>query len=446
MPKPELLKRKTTEQKSTKTEQISKWILALPQVFACDISRNPLRVMVLEKDEKALEEITNKLKKMGLSDEEYFVQIVKVEPLSDKPSTSGAHLYAHGSNKSGTLGGFAKFKYNKTDTTYDVAITARHVVYPSQICVDGQVIGSIMEEKSAYDITMAEVHAKSKYDTRFRKENGEFCFADVYDSNNDGLKSKAVHFWGATTGLAKANISEIPIGRSFASVYIMIKIRNQEKTAFASPGDSGAMILMELYPRSSESMFALGILVGEILPWKEENAGKSTDACKGKLPFTKGTQTAVQLTAKPIDQRDQMLSDDQMHEKDTMPSKKTNIAEKPTHQEDPLHQDRTQLSYVTCAKSFMPSENPHSTEDTEMSDPVPVESPISSEDNTHSEDPKTNDCTKPVEVSIPINDDSIPLNPSSSSDTNKTYLIVCLKNGFEYLSKTHDGTLSLYKV
>ncbi|XP_052813613.1 uncharacterized protein LOC128240779 [Mya arenaria] len=419
MPMPEILKRENLGKKITKMEMISKQVLALPQVFACDISESTLRVMMLQNDETAREEVANNIKMMGLSDEDFFLQIVDIQPLAK--IESGSQVYACGSPRRGTLGGFAKFTYSHIDTTHDVAITAKHVVdifEPLTLCVNNQTIGPVLEDRITYDIAIARVTAnKDKYETRFRNENEDLCFADLYHENIQVLKNKAVHFYGATTGLAKANISGISIGTSFEDDYNLITIGKQNKSALAAPGDSGAMILLERNPRCPEkNMYALGTLVGEFNSREEQGA----DTSRPKLPVKNETEKPVQLTKNPT------------------------YSGKPMQTENPK-QVFTPSAHTISFQNAVPSEDQYQTTiPTHADDTRHPENPMTLEDTTNSENHLSTEDKMSSECSLPINDDASRHGSTPSSNTHKTYLIVPLKKAFDQLSKKHGGRFSLF--
>ncbi|XP_052812593.1 uncharacterized protein LOC128240123 isoform X2 [Mya arenaria] len=265
------------KQKENKWKEISNTVLSYTSVFGCDTSKEKLGILMLKENESKQLDVIQHLKSLGLSEDKFYIQVIEIQPLAGGKFESGDKIQVRGSNKSGTLAGFALFQKNKTGEREMMAITAKHVVETlnqgrKELHIDNENLGEVIETEStsngpSYDIAIAKVTApKQKCNSKFRFENGKDGFADLFEpehEHQESFKDERVHFWGAETSPGVAEISSLQLKSSDAGKYICIETHRTAK-AFAKQGDSGAMVLMERSPRESDHMFAIGSLVGEV--------------------------------------------------------------------------------------------------------------------------------------------------------------------------------------
>ncbi|XP_052814259.1 uncharacterized protein LOC128241376 [Mya arenaria] len=237
-----------------KWKEISSAVSSFPLVFGCDTSKEKIGILILKENASKKQDVIQHLETLGLSKNEFEIQIIEIQLLAGGKFESGDKIQVRGSNKFGTLGGFAIFQRNKTDEREMVAITAKHVVDesnqdPKEVHIGNANLGEVIESKGtsrgpSYYIAITKVTApKTKCHTKFRFENGKDGFADIPElelENAECFPYERVHFWGAETSPGVAEISNWKISNSDAGTYICIETHTT-KEAFAKEGDSGSM-------------------------------------------------------------------------------------------------------------------------------------------------------------------------------------------------------------
>ncbi|WAR11208.1 hypothetical protein MAR_036284 [Mya arenaria] len=295
-----------------KLEQISAKVLSFPEVFACDVSNECITVMIRRENASQIGDLRKKLNVFGLLNEEFNIHVAEIKQLADDKFRSGDRIQVRGSKKGGTLGCFAKLKKETDDQPKTVVITARHVVNVNdtdskELEVNQETLGKVMENKEeaderVLDIEIGEVTApQSKCDTYFRRENGDKGFAELYEPSPSELVNQRVHLWGARTSPGAAKLSNFKLSASDAGEYMFIAMSN-DKNVLAKEGDSGAMVLMERYPKDSPNMYAIGTLVGEVHHYPIDD--RPTETGKEKVPESEQPSSSLlegpEVKARPM--------------------------------------------------------------------------------------------------------------------------------------------------
>ncbi|WAR11223.1 hypothetical protein MAR_036299 [Mya arenaria] len=274
-------------QELSETEQK---LSALPHILQYDISKEPLTIKMLSENESKQNDVIKGLEQIGYSEGEYTIQLVEIKPLGSDNFKSGDGIQVRGSDRKGTLGAFAKLETKKSNESRIVAVTSKHILHVSdtenkEIIANNAVLGNLMEDTEEAqvfkDMAIAHVTASSaKCDTSFRNRNGQRGIAEICESSQIELQHELVHLWSQRQSPATAKVSSSKAGRSYKDDYYFIETESTNEITHPIPGDSGAMVLIERHPRQSKHMYAIGTLVGEILP--KEKADESTDSEKEK--------------------------------------------------------------------------------------------------------------------------------------------------------------------
>ncbi|XP_052812608.1 uncharacterized protein LOC128240130 [Mya arenaria] len=139
-----------------KLTKISEKLLSLPYVFGCHVTDACLNIMIRRENESKPIDLITDLKKFGLSNDEFTIQVAEIKLFADNKFRSGDSLAVRGSNKVGTLGCFAKFKQNEVDHHKTVVVTARHVFDANdtdnkELEVNDETLGKVLEKAEEAD-------------------------------------------------------------------------------------------------------------------------------------------------------------------------------------------------------------------------------------------------------------------------------------------------------
>ncbi|WAR11206.1 hypothetical protein MAR_036282 [Mya arenaria] len=277
---------------SQDVSEIEKKVSALPHILQFDFSKEPLKIKMLSENESKQNDVVQGLEQIGLSEGQYTIELVDIKPLGPDNFKSGDGIKVRGSTRKGTLGAFAKFETKKTNESSMVAVTSKHILHVpdserNEIIVNNEKVGNLMEvteeAQAFHDMAIAHVTASStKCDTLFRTRNGRRVTAEICKSSQKELQHELVHLWSQRSSPAIAKISSSNTGMSYEDDYFFIETESTDEFTHPLPGDSGAMVLIERHPRQSKHMYAIGTLVGEILPRKKTD--ESTDSGKEEHP------------------------------------------------------------------------------------------------------------------------------------------------------------------